>query len=246
MSSSQQSNIQHKRQKRNSGVEISTNEEVNTPLSQSKLTSSPTSARTPDTSKKEPCCSSCSLSQERVKVFLNLGRGVLLCDGCIALCITILDEEGITTDDEGAKPNERFLYSDYSNRKHYHCSFCQKEQEEVARLIAMPNNLYICNRCVGRCNAALRGVQQMPEENQEPQSRQFQFRFTPSEPEKPLNEQFSVMFTTIDGRRMTLYDIEQMLFDAALRQLLQSIQPGDLITTSITVSSQKSELEKEP
>src|SRR5690348_12948370 len=112
MSSSQQSNIQHKRRKRNSGVEIPTDEDVRTPLSPSKLMSPSTSARTPVTSKKEPCCSSCSLPQERVKVFLNLGRGVLLCDGCIALCNTILDEEGLTTDYEGAMPGERFPYSD--------------------------------------------------------------------------------------------------------------------------------------
>src|SRR5687768_9759287 len=36
-------------------------------------------------------------------------------------------------------------------RVHYRCSFCNKGQEEVSRLIAGPNQVYICNECVQLC-----------------------------------------------------------------------------------------------
>ncbi|MGN6030930.1 MAG: ATP-dependent Clp protease ATP-binding subunit ClpX, partial [Thermomicrobiales bacterium] len=34
---------------------------------------------------------------------------------------------------------------------HYRCSFCNKGQEEVRRLIAGPNQVYICDECVQLC-----------------------------------------------------------------------------------------------
>jgi ATP-dependent Clp protease ATP-binding subunit ClpX len=36
-------------------------------------------------------------------------------------------------------------------RVHYRCSFCNKGQEEVRRLIAGPNQVYICDECVQLC-----------------------------------------------------------------------------------------------
>src|SRR5512137_239247 len=33
----------------------------------------------------------------------------------------------------------------------YRCSFCNKSQDEVDRLIAGPNNVFICDECVGLC-----------------------------------------------------------------------------------------------
>ena len=33
-----------------------------------------------------------------------------------------------------------------------HCSFCLKSQHEVAKLIAGPGAIYICDACVGLCN----------------------------------------------------------------------------------------------
>jgi hypothetical protein len=37
-----------------------------------------------------------------------------------------------------------------------YCSFCLKPHEQVERLIAGPGQVYICNRCVARCNEILR------------------------------------------------------------------------------------------
>jgi ATP-dependent Clp protease ATP-binding subunit ClpX len=45
---------------------------------------------------------------------------------------------------------------------HYRCSFCNKGQEEVSRLIAGPNQVYICNECVQLCREII--------EEEEPQS----------------------------------------------------------------------------
>jgi len=38
---------------------------------------------------------------------------------------------------------------------HYACSFCGRDREEVAHLIAGPNSVSICNECVERCNELL-------------------------------------------------------------------------------------------
>ena len=34
----------------------------------------------------------------------------------------------------------------------YRCSFCGKRQDEVKKLIAGPNRVYICNDCVALCS----------------------------------------------------------------------------------------------
>ena len=39
-----------------------------------------------------------------------------------------------------------------------HCSFCGKSQHEVAKLVAGPGRIYICDECVGLCNQYISGV----------------------------------------------------------------------------------------
>jgi hypothetical protein len=102
--------------------------------------------------KKGPRCSCCGLSGDKVKVFLDAGRGILLCGGCVEVCNEILHDEEITTEALPAKSDNT---SSYRSRTKYHCSFCGKEQADVARLIAMLNNLFICNSCVGVCNTCI-------------------------------------------------------------------------------------------
>ena len=36
------------------------------------------------------------------------------------------------------------------------CSFCGKSQDEVAKLIAGPSNVFICSDCIQLCNVMLR------------------------------------------------------------------------------------------
>lgn len=88
-------------------------------------------------------------------MFLDLGRSVLLCDGCIDVCNEILREEGVATDMPASPKQTSTSFSYGSTRTIYRCSFCGKEQERVARLIAMLNTLFICNNCVGLCNASI-------------------------------------------------------------------------------------------
>ena len=38
-----------------------------------------------------------------------------------------------------------------------HCSFCLKSQHEVAKLIAGPGNLFICDECVALCDEYVAG-----------------------------------------------------------------------------------------
>ena len=44
----------------------------------------------------------------------------------------------------------------------YHCSFCGKPQGEVKRLIAGPDQVYICDECVGVCTQIL--TEQAPDQ----------------------------------------------------------------------------------
>ena len=44
----------------------------------------------------------------------------------------------------------------------YRCSFCGRSQEMVARLIAGPGGVYICNECVALCQEILEGERIAP------------------------------------------------------------------------------------
>jgi hypothetical protein len=41
--------------------------------------------------------------------------------------------------------------------KTMHCSFCGESQHEVAKLIAGPGSIFICDACVGLCNQWIAG-----------------------------------------------------------------------------------------
>jgi len=45
---------------------------------------------------------------------------------------------------------------------HYRCSFCNKGQEEVRRLIAGPNQVYICDECVQLCREIIEEDEPVP------------------------------------------------------------------------------------
>ena len=45
---------------------------------------------------------------------------------------------------------------------HYRCSFCNKGQEEVRRLIAGPNSVYICDECVQLCREIIEEEEPTP------------------------------------------------------------------------------------
>ncbi|MEA2583517.1 MAG: ATP-dependent Clp protease ATP-binding subunit ClpX [Thermomicrobiales bacterium] len=47
-------------------------------------------------------------------------------------------------------------------RVHYRCSFCNKGQEEVRRLIAGPNQVYICDECVQLCREIIEEEEPQP------------------------------------------------------------------------------------
>jgi ATP-dependent Clp protease ATP-binding subunit ClpX len=47
-----------------------------------------------------------------------------------------------------------------ARRQAYQCSFCGKSQDQVKRLIAGPNHVYICDQCVALCNEIIAEEQQ--------------------------------------------------------------------------------------
>jgi ATP-dependent Clp protease ATP-binding subunit ClpX len=48
----------------------------------------------------------------------------------------------------------------YQGKGPLHCSFCLKSQHEVAKLIAGPGGIFICDECVGLCNGIIAGTWQ--------------------------------------------------------------------------------------
>ena len=66
---------------------------------------------------------------------------------------------------------------------HYRCSFCNKGQEEVRRLIAGPNQVYICDECVQLCREII--------DEEEPQPTRAQTGITRIPTPKKLYEQLN-------------------------------------------------------
>lgn len=46
----------------------------------------------------------------------------------------------------------------YEGKGPLHCSFCLKSQHEVAKLIAGPGFIFICDECVGLCQGIIAGA----------------------------------------------------------------------------------------
>ncbi len=52
--------------------------------------------------------------------------------------------------------------------RHFACSFCGKSQDQVRRLIAGPNGVYICDECVSLCNEIIaEGTHEAPSQRAE-------------------------------------------------------------------------------
>ncbi len=58
------------------------------------------------------------------------------------------------------------MSSTRGGRVHYRCSFCNKGQEEVRRLIAGPNQVYICDECVQLCREIIEEEEPAPARSQ--------------------------------------------------------------------------------
>lgn len=56
-----------------------------------------------------------------------------------------------------ATPASSALPPPYAGKEPLHCSFCLKSQHEVQQLIAGPGFIFICDECVGLCDAILAG-----------------------------------------------------------------------------------------
>lgn len=99
-------------------------------------------------STREKRCSCCSTPEEQVHALIVVTSSIVLCDECLEVCNKILAEEGIKTTDTVK------IRTLIGVRAHQNvCSVCSRKSEQVARLIAMLNNIFICNTCVGTCNA---------------------------------------------------------------------------------------------
>ena len=57
--------------------------------------------------------------------------------------------------DEAKRYAEANLPPPYENKGPLHCSFCLKSQHEVAKLIAGPGFIFICDECVGLCDSII-------------------------------------------------------------------------------------------
>ena len=56
-----------------------------------------------------------------------------------------------------AEPETPPLPPEYAGKGPLYCSFCLKSQHDVAKLIAGPGFIFICDECVGLCDEILAG-----------------------------------------------------------------------------------------
>src|SRR6478672_5141594 len=82
-----------------------------------------------------------------------------------------------------AQQEPTYMSGTRGGRVHYRCSFCNKGQEEVRRLIAGPNQVYICDECVQLCREII--------DEEEPQAPQSQPSLTRVPTPKRLYEQLN-------------------------------------------------------
>jgi ATP-dependent protease Clp ATPase subunit len=78
-----------------------------------------------------PSCFMCGKG-EADGVILVAGAKGFICDGCVKICLGVVDTQ------------RRAL------GREFECSFCGKKQSEVSRIIAGPG-VSICNECCDRC-----------------------------------------------------------------------------------------------
>ena len=76
-------------------------------------------------------CSMCGKG-EADGCILVAGAECVICDGCIKICVNVVD----------AQRREK--------GREFECSFCGKKQSEVSKIIAGPG-VSICDNCVNRC-----------------------------------------------------------------------------------------------
>ena len=56
------------------------------------------------------------------------------------------------------------MFNKRKTRPTFRCSFCSKQQDQVERLIAGPNGVYICDQCVDLCQKI---IQEQREQGQQ-------------------------------------------------------------------------------
>jgi hypothetical protein len=93
-------------------------------------------------------CSFCGLAEDEVRGLVP-GAGpssaMKICDECIDLCRDIIAEEVEQEDGPDARSPADALT----------CSFCGQDDADVGKLIAGPDERYICDECVERGSEAL-------------------------------------------------------------------------------------------
>ena len=120
-----------------------------------------------------PTCSFCGKDKEDVTVLVERTPSASVCDECLALCLDILDE----TDGRRANPptpphvvepeSARQSKELGGRRDAPQCSFCDKTENAVLKLIADPD-VYICNECIDRYESNLRDAVDRGELGQSP------------------------------------------------------------------------------
>lgn len=84
-------------------------------------------------------CSFCGKPKDQVQRLIAGPESMYICNECLSLCQEILDTPK-------PDPDQNIISLPESPHS---CSFCDKPQDQVQRLIAGPGNTYICDECIG-------------------------------------------------------------------------------------------------
>lgn len=91
-------------------------------------------------------CSFCKEPLHSEKKYIK-HNDIIICEECLELCNEILQDEKCLSEYLAKYPNPKLR-----NENNLTCSFCGRNSSEVEKLISGPNNIMICNGCVGVCN----------------------------------------------------------------------------------------------
>jgi ATP-dependent Clp protease ATP-binding subunit ClpX len=63
------------------------------------------------------------------------------------------------------------MFNRRKTRPTFRCSFCSKPQDQVERLIAGPNGVYICDQCVDLCQKIIQEEREKRQQAVKPPNR---------------------------------------------------------------------------
>ena len=95
-------------------------------------------------------CSFCYQTVSDADTLYTGPAGIAICPACVATCAQILDPPPPADAAAVRSTQQTIPHREPATPARIHCSFCGRRQTDVARLIAGPHGVFVCDICVRR------------------------------------------------------------------------------------------------